>query len=334
MKQLLLAALLGVMGIEGSTSACPACLDLLKEPEVKTSKMGKLVRKVYFEFGPKGDFAPPVAIVVWELHVGDEVFILDLPEPLLAQARKLEGELVNVTGDMTLNGIRVDKLDKIMGFIPLPPLPDLKAPKRRILPVETHPTLDLLKERLTTLSGKLIREMRSLPQILEQPPLFEIHWYIEGPDGKRTEIEFGLNSGLEKKAEKYVGLQVRVSGSLARPDNLVIVESIDEIVAWLPLPILPQIERDLRGPDFQLPTPELKETDVFGVIHEGPNGFTLTTDGGKVIKVLVLCGNDDALLKKARRLQTWRFGVQARGMLIGDTLILSDIWPAELRGVH
>jgi hypothetical protein len=220
MKKLLLAALLGVQGLLAATASAQVCdRGTVVKEEVKITLTGKLVRKVYLTFGPEGDFGPPVAVVVWELHSGDKVCRLDIPEALLAKARKLDGKLVNVSGEMTLNRLQVEKLDEVVAFLPL------------------------------------------------------------GPGGLT----------------------------------------------------LPQIERDLRGPD-QPVKPALVQTDLFGSIFEGPGGLTLTTDDGKVFKVLVLCGHDDALIKKARRLQTWRFGVQARGVVVGDTLILSDIWPSDPRG--
>jgi hypothetical protein len=213
----LLAALLGLRAFSAADTRPPVC-----EPptvvvaEAKITLTGKLVRKVYLKFGPEGDFAPPVGVVVWELHSGDKVHRLDVPEALLAKARRLDGKVVIVVagGERARNGFKVEKLD--------------------------------------------------------------------------------------------------------------------EAVADVPLPILPKIEKDLRGPG-QPVMPALKEDDLFGRIFEGPDGFTLTTDDGKVLKVLIPSGKDGSLVKDARRLQTWRFGVQARGVVVGDTLILSAVWAAEPR---
>jgi hypothetical protein len=149
MKKLLLAALLGVQGaltLAGPASACPVCQDLLRKRDVKTTLTGKLVHKIEMAF-PDSEFPSlPTAIETWELHVGDKVYVLDLTEPMLAQARKLEGKFVNVTGTMTRNRLTVEKIDEVMAFIPLPPeilplLPDVPpqppeaGPQRRILPL-------------------------------------------------------------------------------------------------------------------------------------------------------------------------------------------------------
>jgi hypothetical protein len=217
MKKLLLAALVGLVGAL-SASACPVNEEIIKLRPARTTLTGKLVCKIELS----GDmFSSPQAVEVWELHVGDKVYNLDLPDALFAQARKLDGKQVIVSGEMLHRRLmKVEKLDRVVA--------------------------ELLEDELK---------------------------------------------------DKY----------------------------WIG-PLLPT-ERDF------LKTPQLTTTDLFGtLVFDAEGGITLTADDGKVFRVLVLCGNDDALLKKARRLQTWRFGVQARGVVAGDVLILTDVWPAEPRG--
>src|SRR5262249_11360956 len=125
---------------------------------------------------------------------------------------------------------------------------------------------------------------------------------------------------MTDKARELNGKLVHVTGEMT-PDGLQ-VATLDEVIAVRP-PRLPELPK----------MPQLAQDDVFGTIFfDAAGGITLTADDGTTYRVLVLCGNDDALLKKARRLQTWRFGVQARGVVAGDVLILSGVWPAEPRG--
>jgi hypothetical protein len=178
-----------------------------KGPEeglAKSSLIGKLVHRIAWIGGINvGELHVPID--VWELHVGDQVHLLSIPEALRAEARRLEGKLVNVGGDRWLTS---------------------------------------------------------------NPPQLQ-------------------------------------------------VETLEEVIAFLPLPILPQIEHDPRAPQ-ELLVLELKEVDLFGSLFEGPDGFTLTTDEGKVLKVLVLSGNSDALLKDARQAPTLNAVIHTRGQITGE----------------
>jgi hypothetical protein len=210
MKKLLLAALLGVQGLLAATAPAQVCdRDKVLKERAKNSLMGTLVHKIRLE-PAVGTWECGRVVETWELHVGDKVYQLDISADLLAQARKLDGKFVHVSGVLTLNGLLVEQLDEVVAFIPLPTLPEL----------------DL-----------------KLPKMLPQTPM---------PNG----------------------------------------------------------------------------TILFGTLADGPDGMTLTADG-QTYRVAVLCGNDP-VLDKARRLLKSRWGVQASGQVIGDTLFLTDVWPAAV----
>jgi hypothetical protein len=162
----------------------------------------------------------------------------------------------------------------------------------------------LLRERQsrTVLTGVLGVTFHSIPQIPEDPPQFQVTWHLDSPGG-RIELDFGLDTALEAQAGRLAGQRVVVSGRMLHRRLMQVVKLQEADV--------PQ--------------------DVFGRLSEGPDGLILIADDGHRYRILTLCGNDDVLLSNARKWLHWRWGVQARGIVSGDVLLLTDVWPSEPR---